>query len=132
METTNEVSEISVQPRNHFVIVKASTKISVSSLMLSGGKINDSDANERVKFTIAGIGNKVDSLSIGDEVIINGAPDQTIFVKENNKSKLSLMNFYKDVFKDNRTTQELIKTSPKLDLEEYLLYPEFSIVAIVK
>lgn len=129
-EETTGKSIISIKPRNHYVIIKGSTQLSTSTFMLSNGKINDADKNEKVYFEVVGIGSNVKDLNIGDKVIVQGQPEQVLPVKENKESRLEITKTYSEIFKNSTDTQELIKSKPKTTIIEYLLYTEFNIVAV--
>lgn len=129
-EATTAKSIISIQPRNHYVIVRATTQLSTSTFMLASGKINESDKNERVIFEVIGIGSNVKNLNIGDKVIVQGQAEQLLPVKENKESRYEITKAYAEIFKNNIETQELIKNKPKTTIVEYLLYTEFNIVAV--
>lgn len=132
METNEQISksECNIFPRGNNVLIKMLFKASV--LDLSSGKPSDKSDGEKVDYYVAGFGPAVKDLTIGDKVILKLEPYQKIEVAGNNKSIDVLSDFFSPRNMKSAELQVYIKETPKVDVVEYGLFPEFIIKANIK
>jgi hypothetical protein len=135
MENERGKSLVNIVPRNNEVLIKMEFKVSL--LELSAGKPSEEgSANERVTYSVAGIGPLVKDLTIGEEVLmkLTGSYDD-VPVKDNVRSIRELTKFYTDPKSISKTEFMKLLSDPstsKVDVIQYGLFPEFQIKAHIE
>lgn len=86
-------------------------------------------SNEKVSYTIVGIGNRVDTFEIGDEVLVAVQPDLIINVPTNNRDLMSLGAQLSKL--DRKEYDEIIRSGSKWEVVEYGIFSSFQVAAII-
>jgi hypothetical protein len=116
-------------PRGNNVLVRLDFTASV--LDLSTGKPSERSEGDPVIFSIAGYGPLVKDLSIGEKVIMKLEPYKAVEVKGNEQSVAKLTAFFSSANMKLSELQEYIKSTPKVNVVEYGIFPEFIIKGII-
>ncbi|MCK9429935.1 MAG: hypothetical protein M0R17_08015 [Candidatus Omnitrophica bacterium] len=127
METIERGTSLcNITPRGNNVLIKMNFRASI--LSLNTGKYDaEKDANEEVKFTVAGIGPNVKDLVLGEEILFKPmAAYEDVPVEGNHNSIKELTEVYK-AMKPSEIQMLLRDGKNKVDVVQYGMFPEFQI-----
>lgn len=115
-------SLVRVVPRNNNVLVKMEFEVSVMALT-SGAK---DSLDSEVTFSVAGIGPMVNDLTLGEKIILQIQQNyEVVEVPGNERSIRKLQDVYKKLKPAELT--DAIKNTPKVQVIQYGMFPEFQI-----
>lgn len=125
-ERNNSVSSVPFIPRGNKVLIKMSYKNSImgiEALYKKDTKFKQSDI-DTVSYTIAGYGNLVNNINIGDSVLVATEPEIIVPISSNQKSINALG---KQLDSLTSTEYRDLNVSTKWEVEEYGIFSEFQI-----
>lgn len=116
---------VNIIPRGNNVLLKMEYDESI--LALRSGNKPESTGEEKVTFTVAGMGPLVNDLTLGEEVLFSISGEYVdVPVKNNHNSIRSLKKFYSEM-KASEHTELMASGNNKAHVIQYGMFPEFQI-----
>lgn len=123
-------SSVPVVPRDNNVLLRMSYKNSIMGIraLAEGNQKFKQTELEQITYTVAGFGERVKGLEIGDEVVVNVQPDIIVNVPGNKKDLKSLGAELDKMTKEE--DEQLLRSGTKWEVIEYGVYSDFQLKVV--